>query len=250
MAYLASEIGSDGGANSGNSVAGLSSTALNVSAGRSPGPGMNGSSELTCATSLKSARPSAARLQHVERGVGVAGQAIARHAVDHALGHELRHDVEAGGEQIGGGVGVIGGDVILLRHRHMQPSPGEEEELDDADVWRQAAGAQRRGIGEIGIAAEQAIDHGRDEAAFEEIGGLRLLQCQRGEESEIDRAVGGRTGIERVDDVVGLAEPERQPDHELSADIADDVICDCFGIGENLWHRSKACGNSGTARRN
>ena len=64
--------------------------------------------------------------------------------------------------------------------------------------------------------------------------GPRLLQRQRGEESEIDRAVGGRTRIERVDDVVGLAEPERQPDHELPADIADDVLGDRIGIGENL----------------
>ena len=58
MAYLVSLIGSAGGANSGKSVSGLSSTALNSSAGRSPAPGMNGSSELTWPISLNDARPS------------------------------------------------------------------------------------------------------------------------------------------------------------------------------------------------
>ncbi|MGX1351502.1 hypothetical protein AB7M49_005078 [Bradyrhizobium elkanii] len=59
IAYLVSLIGSDGGANSGKSVSGLSSTAANSSAGRSPAPGMNGSSELTWPISLNDARPCA-----------------------------------------------------------------------------------------------------------------------------------------------------------------------------------------------
>ena len=59
MAYLVSLTGSAGGANSGKSVSGLSSTALNSSAARSPAPGMNGSSELTCPYILNAARPSA-----------------------------------------------------------------------------------------------------------------------------------------------------------------------------------------------
>ena len=38
--------------------------------------------------------------QNVERGIGVAAQAVARHAVDHALGHQLGDDVEPTREQI------------------------------------------------------------------------------------------------------------------------------------------------------
>ena len=59
IAYFASLTGSDGGANNGKSVSGLSRTALNTLAGRSPGPGMNGSSELTCPTRRNDALPSA-----------------------------------------------------------------------------------------------------------------------------------------------------------------------------------------------
>src|SRR5712675_1225870 len=98
MAYLVSVIGSDGGANSGNSVAGLSSTALNSSAGRSPAPGMNGSSELTWPTSLNDAAP-CARARN-ERGVGVAAQAVAGNAIDNALRHQLRDDIEATRQQV------------------------------------------------------------------------------------------------------------------------------------------------------
>lgn len=59
IAYLVSLIGSEGGANKGKSTAALSSIALNCSPSRSPSPGMNGSSELTCPISLNEARPSA-----------------------------------------------------------------------------------------------------------------------------------------------------------------------------------------------
>ena len=84
---------------------------------------------------------------------------------------------------------------------------------------------QRAGIGEIGIAAEQAIDHRADEAPFEQ------ARCGRGFSSvsavknvRLIDAVGGGARVERVDDVVGLAEPERQRHHEVGADIADDVF--------------------------
>ena len=99
---------------------------------------------------------------------------------------------------------------MLLRERHMQPPSRQEEELDHLDIGRQRTGTQRIGIGEIGIAAEQPLDHRRDEAPLQQIGRLRLFQRQRGKEGQIDGAVGGRARIERVDDVVGLAEPERQ----------------------------------------
>ena len=44
-------------------------------------------------------------------------------------------------------------------------------------------------------------------------------------------------GVQRVDDVIGLAEPERQSDHEVGSDIADDVFRDRVGVGKQLWHR-------------
>jgi len=35
----------------------------------------------------------------------------------------------------------------------------------------------------------------------------------------------------RVDDVVGLAAPERQPDQQIGSDIADDILRDRLGVG-------------------
>ncbi len=128
---------------------------------------------------------------------------------------------------------------MLLRERHVQPPSRQEEELDHLDVRRQRAGMQRVGVGEIRIAAEQAVDHRGDKAPFEQIGRLRLFQRQRGKERQVDRAVGGGAGVERIDDVVGLAEPERQSDHEVGSDIADDVLRDRFGVGEQLWHQMR-----------
>ena len=57
---------------------------------------------------------------------------------------------------------------MLLRVGHVQPFARQEEELDHLDIGRQRTGMQRRGIGEIRIAAEQPVDHGRDEAAFQQ----------------------------------------------------------------------------------
>ena len=59
------------------------------------------------------------------------------------------------------------------------------------------------------------------------------------------RAVGGRARIKRIDDVIGLAEPERQPDHEIGADIADDVLRDRLGIGEQFRHQMRTRSTTG-----
>ncbi len=137
-------------------------------------------------------------------------------------------------------MGVIGGNIVLLRDRHVHPAPGQEEELDDADVRRQLAVAQRLGIGEIGITAKEPVDHRCDEARLQQVAGFRLLQRQRREEGEFDGTVGCGARIERVDDVIGLAEPERQADHELVADVADDLLRNRIRIAEHHWHRETA----------
>ena len=96
------------------------------------------------------------------------------------------------------------------------------------------------GIGEIGIAAEQPVDDRRYEAPFQQVLRLRLFQRQRGKEGQVDRAVGGRARVERIDDVVGLAEPERQPDHQIGPDIADDILHNGIGVGEQFRHQVQA----------
>ena len=138
---------------------------------------------------------------------------------------------------------------MLLRERHVQPLPGQEEEFDHLDVGRQFAGMQRRGICEVGIAAKQAIDHRADEAPFEQAGGPWFFQRQRREQCEFDRTIGGGARVQRVDDMVGLAKPERQADHEVGSDITDDVLRDRFGVGKQLWHQLRNPGIIGGAKR-
>jgi hypothetical protein len=58
---------------------------------------------------------------------------------------------------------------MLLRIGHVQPLAGKKEKLDHANVGRQATLMQRVGISKIGIAAEQAVDHRRDEAVLEQV---------------------------------------------------------------------------------
>ena len=92
------------------------------------------------------------------------------------------------------------------------------------------------GINEIRISAEQPLDNGRNEASLEQVGRLGLFQRQRREEGEADGAIGDRARIKRIDDVIGLAEAERQADHEIGADIANDVLRDRLRAGKYLRH--------------
>ena len=129
-------------------------------------------------------------------------------------------------------MGIVGGNIVLLRKRYVQPLSGQKEKLDHLDIGRQRIGMQRLGISEIGVAAEQALDHRRDEALLEQVLWPRFFQGQRGKNGQLDRAVGGGARIERVDDVVRLAEPERQADHQVGPDLADDMLGDRLGVRE------------------
>ena len=148
---------------------------------------MNGSSELTCADQFERRAALRARAQNIERGVGVAAQAVARDAVDDALRHKLGDDVKPARQQIGRGMGIVRGNIMLLRERHVQPPSGQKKELDHPDIGRKRVGAQRVGIGQIRIAAEQAVDHRFNKTPLQQVRRLRLFQRQRGKEGQIDR---------------------------------------------------------------
>ena len=100
-----------------------------------------------------------------------------------------------------------------------------------------APSMQRGGVVEVGPAAEQAVDHRRNEPPLQLVRRPRLLQRQRGEEGQVEIAIGSGPPIERIDDVIGLAESQRQSHHQMRTDIADDVIGNRGGIGENLGHQ-------------
>src|SRR6202035_5592963 len=86
---------------------------------------------------------------------------------------------------------IVRGNIVLLRKRHMQPPSGQKEKLDHPDIRRQRIGMQRLGIGEIGIAAEQAVNDRADETLLKQVLWLRFFQRQRGKDGQLDRAVGG-----------------------------------------------------------
>jgi hypothetical protein len=123
---------------------------------------------------------------------------------------------------------------MLLRERYMQPSSGQKKELDHFDVGRQFIRTHGLGIGEIGISAEQAFDNRLDETALQQVGRLWFFQRQRGKEGQADGAIGDGARVQRVDDVIRLAEPERQSDDQIGPDLANDIFRNRFGVGKQF----------------
>ena len=70
--------------------------------------------------------------------------------------------------------------------------------------------------------------------ASSRLAGLGFSSVSAENKREVDGAVGGGPCIQRVDDVVGLAEPQRQADHETGSDLADDVVDNSLGVGKLL----------------
>ena len=95
--------------------------------------------------------------------------------------------------------------------------------------------ALRRRIGEVRIAAEATLRDRVDEAPLQLRAGMRLCQRQRGENAQADGGVGHRAGKQRIGHVIGLAEPERQRQHDLLADARDDRVGEAVGGIE--WRR-------------
>lgn len=176
----------------------------------------------------------------IERGVGIAAETITRLAIDDPLGHQLRDHVDATRQQIRRRVGVVRRDVVLLRIGITEPFSGKEEKLDDLDVRRQGLGVERLGVVQIGIAAEQAIDDRPDKPLLKGGRWSRLFQRQCREDRQMDRWIGHRAPEQRIDDVIRLAQPERQPDDQPRPDVADNVVRDRFRIGKDFRHRISA----------
>src|ERR1019366_6897661 len=55
-------------------------------------------------------------------------------------------------------------------------------------------------------------------------------------ECQVDRPVRGGARIEGIGDVVGLAEPKRQANHQVGADVTDDILGDGLRIGKQFRH--------------
>ena len=174
----------------------------------------------------------AAGLEQVHHDVGVAGQAIAIAA----LRHQLRHDAHIHAEDVIQRMGVIRRDIILLRHRIVQPAARQKEEIVDLDVRRQLSRPQRLRIGQFGITAEQPFDHRRQKPLFQFVGIARFLKRQSCEYLEVDRLVRGSMGEDRVGDVIGLAQPQRQRQNHTRSQRRHGRGTEVFGVIEDLRH--------------
>ncbi len=230
-AYSVKSIGSRGGANSGKS--GRPFQQHVEFAGRDVGIARHERQlGIDLPREQEIALAARAQRQQVEREVGIAAQAQAGLAAALPFGDELRDHVDAPLEQIAKRMRVVGGNIVALRRCDPEPRAGLEEEFVDLDIGRKRAGVQRSGIGEVGIAAEHALRERRDEAPLEAGPRARLLERQRCEDSKMDRRIGRGAREQGIGDVIGLAEPERQSEHDLLADAGDDRLGETIGVVE------------------
>src|SRR6202021_3478931 len=125
---------------------------------------------------------------------------------------------------------------MLLREWPVQPPSPQKEKFDPPDIGWQRPCVQRIRIGKIRVAAEQSLDHGRDEATFKQVRRLRLFQRQSRKEGKVDAAIRAGSRVERVDDMVGFAESKWQPDHQIGSDVADDILRNRLRVGKQFRH--------------
>src|SRR5262249_18947721 len=167
-----------------------------------------------------------------ERDIGIAAQTEMRLAAALLLGHDLGHHIDAARAQITERMRVVGADIALLGAPNPKSRAGLKEELVDGNVGRKPALALRGSVGKLGVTAEQPLRERARKAPAELRAAARLLERQRGEDDELERAVCLRAREERIGDVVRFTEPKRQPEHDAIADARDDRIGETIGIGE------------------
>ena len=163
--------------------------------------------------------------QEVQGDIRVAGQAqLAR-----PLGmprHQLGHRVDALGVDVAGDVAVVATDVVLLRRRAVQQTAGLQVELLDADVRRQFVAAQGVQVIQLRVVGEDPFGERLEEAPLQVAGGGGTPQGKRGIQRQLALRQGPQALVERVDQAVGLAQPEGQAHADRALDGLQQVI-DC-----------------------
>jgi len=106
-------------------------------------------------------------------------------------------------------------------------------ELDDADVGRQAPGAQVVDVGQVGVVgAELALDEGAGEAALQAAAARGPRQRERRVQRQRQRGITGDPPVQRVEQAVRLAEPERRAGHDRRARAGHDALDAGVDLGE------------------
>lgn len=161
--------------------------------------------------------------QQVEGDVRVAAQAQAIRMFA-AAGEQLRHQVQAGGVDVAGGVAVVAADVILLGRGAVEQAAGLHEELFDADVGGQAVAVQVGEEIEFRVITEDALDEGFDKAFLQAITQRRAAEAQRGVDRQLPLGQAFDPPVQRVDEVIGFAQPQRHAHVDMRRQARQHVI--------------------------
>ncbi|MNV52355.1 hypothetical protein D3C71_1444420 [compost metagenome] len=151
-------------------------------------------------------------------------------------GHQLRHQVQPGGVDVPRRMAVVAADVILLRRRTVEQAAGLHEKLLDVDVARELIATQVGEEIQLRIIAENPFDKGLEEALLQAVAQGRAAQTQRGVDRQPPLGQLCDSSIQRVDEVIGLAQPQRQAHVDMRRQPCQDVI-DCLFDRAQLNHR-------------
>ena len=177
--------------------------------------------------------------QQIDRQVWITAQTVGSGGLFGAMRYQLANHVDAAVEHALQRLRIVGRDILLLRIRRVQPLAGLEEELVDFDVGRHFAGADRGGVIERRIPGEHTLRNRIEKAMLKLAFRVRWGQRERGEDGEPDRRIDRGLGVQRIDDVIGLAEAERQREHDRLADFLDDGVGDPRRIVEQRRRRPR-----------
>ena len=184
--------------------------------------------------------------QQVHRDIGIAAQADFGDSAHHAPRDHVRDHVDAAMQELARHVRVVCREIVRLRVRRVEQRARLEEELDHARVGGHGAVAHGLEVIELGIVAEDARRQRLDEALLEIARAGGLAQRQRGEDREVQAAIGPRAAEEFVGDEIGLADAERQRQHHLPAHAPQRLFDYFSDVIKHLRHGvTLACAQTG-----
>ena len=161
--------------------------------------------------------------QQVEGDVRVAAQAQAIR-VFAAAGEQLRHQVQTRCVDVASGMAVIAADVILLRRRAVEQTARLHEKLLDTDVGGQAVALQIGEEIELRIITKHALDEGLDKALLQAIAQIRPTEAQRGIDRQLPLGQVLDAPVQRVDEMIRLAQPQRQAHVDVSRQTRQHIV--------------------------
>ena len=174
---------------------------------------------------------------HVERDVGVGAEADSSLAL-RVRRHQLAEDIGADALEVPGHLGIVETGIGSLHVGIGEPRSGLHEKLGDLDVGRQAASAQRFGVVEVGIALEQPVEEGFDEATLQAGAVGWAHQAEPGEDAQPQAPVRLGQAVERIDEGDGLAHADRDGER----DVAPGAIDDRLGAADGIAGADGQCG--------